>query len=427
MTISQLASSITVAGNGSQTAFNFPQVGAAAADITVSAVGSNGQITLISPTNYTVTLNPPATNQIWGVGGVVLYPLSGSPLPTGNSLIISRVLPFSQQITTQNQGNYYAQVTEQALDTLEMQIQQLASRTTQVRGTWITGTLYNAGDIVQDGVNGGNTLNYYICAVPNTSGVWATDLAAGDWTVSALAAVPTGNLTLTGDVTGAGTSPIATTLASVNSNVGTFAFATVTADAKGRITAVSAGSAGSGTVSSVTFTGDGVVQSATPSSAVTTSGTLTATLIAQTKNTLLAGPSSTTAANAAPIFRAVVPADISGTTGSGNVVLATSPTLVSPALGTPSSGNLSNCTNVPVSLMTALGVGSIIIAGKTTSISAGGTIAGSSLTAAYLNSTSHTQPISLADSSDSLSGTWQALGTSLAASGYGATLFQRTV
>jgi hypothetical protein len=32
------------------------------------------------------------------------------------------------------------------------------------------------------------------------------------------------------------------------------------------------------------------------------------------------------------------------TTGSGNVVLATSPTLTTPVLGTPSSGNLSNCT-----------------------------------------------------------------------------------
>jgi hypothetical protein len=35
------------------------------------------------------------------------------------------------------------------------------------------------------------------------------------------------------------------------------------------------------------------------------------------------------------------------TTGTGNVVLATSPTLVTPLLGTPTSGNLSNCTNYP--------------------------------------------------------------------------------
>jgi len=52
-------------------------------------------------------------------------------------------------------------------------------------------------------------------------------------------------------------------------------------------------------------------------------------------------------------------------TGSGAVVLATSPTLVTPALGTPSSGTLTNCTGLPIStgvsglgtnVATALGV-----------------------------------------------------------------------
>lgn len=37
-----------------------------------------------------------------------------------------------------------------------------------------------------------------------------------------------------------------------------------------------------------------------------------------------------------------------GTTGTGNVVRATSPTLVTPALGTPASGTLTNCTGLPV-------------------------------------------------------------------------------
>jgi hypothetical protein len=53
----------------------------------------------------------------------------------------------------------------------------------------------------------------------------------------------------------------------------------------------------------------------------------------------------------------------SSTTGSGNVVLATSPTLVTPLLGTPTSGTLSNCTvdgtngvgyiNIPVNAQSA--------------------------------------------------------------------------
>lgn len=39
---------------------------------------------------------------------------------------------------------------------------------------------------------------------------------------------------------------------------------------------------------------------------------------------------------------------VTTSTGSGNVVLSTSPTLVTPALGTPSSGTLTNCTGLPV-------------------------------------------------------------------------------
>jgi hypothetical protein len=42
-------------------------------------------------------------------------------------------------------------------------------------------------------------------------------------------------------------------------------------------------------------------------------------------------------------------------TGTGAAVFATSPTLVTPALGTPSSGNLSNCTSLPAASVTGLG------------------------------------------------------------------------
>ena len=38
----------------------------------------------------------------------------------------------------------------------------------------------------------------------------------------------------------------------------------------------------------------------------------------------------------------------SGITGSGNLVLATSPTLVTPLLGTPTSGTLTSCTGLPL-------------------------------------------------------------------------------
>lgn len=53
------------------------------------------------------------------------------------------------------------------------------------------------------------------------------------------------------------------------------------------------------------------------------------------------------AASGVPLFASGV-VTVTGTTGSGNFVRATSATLVTPALGTPSSGTLTNCTGLPL-------------------------------------------------------------------------------
>lgn len=418
MTISSAQSITTVAGNGSQTAFSFGFVADAASDISVSSIGSNGSITLLSPTTYSVTLNPATSNQLWPVGGIVIYPLVGSPIPTGTYLQIQRILPLTQLITTQNQGNYYAQVTEQALDTIEMQLQQVASRSSQWRGIWITGISYNYGDIVQDGSHGNNTGNFYMCAIANTSGTWATDLANGDWTVSVLATVPSGLLTLTGDITGSGSSPIATTLATVNSSVGSYTNANITVDGKGRITSASSGSAGSGTVTSVTYTGDGVLQSATPSSAVTTSGTLTAALLAQAANEILSGP--TTGSNANPTFRSLVPADLPVATTSALGAVKPDGTSITISTGVISAG---------VGIMTALAVGSIILGfNSTVGVNVGNTTAASNITpcgfavGGGLGGTVG----NLVSTGDSITGTWQALQTGGQTKTSQVTLYQRT-
>jgi len=76
-----------------------------------------------------------------------------------------------------------------------------------------------------------------------------------------------------------------------------------------------AGGIGSGTVTSVSWTGDGTIFTASADTPVTTTGTLTpASLIAQAKNTFLAGPA--TGSNAAPTFRALAAADLPAGTGT---------------------------------------------------------------------------------------------------------------
>jgi len=195
-----------VAGNGVQTAFSFPFIADSSADIAVSSISSSGIISLLSSSQYTLSINSPATNQLWGIGGTVT--VTGTPPATGTSLLIQRLLPLVQNTSVRNQGNYYSQVTEQALDTLCMQIQQVSARTNLNRGTWATGISYNIGDVVTDGANGASTFNNYMCAIANTSSVWATDLAAGDWSflqVSPNGAITPTSISCSGTITAVGT------------------------------------------------------------------------------------------------------------------------------------------------------------------------------------------------------------------------------
>lgn len=184
MTISTIPSATTILGNGVLTSFQFFFIGVAAADITVTYVDATGAQTVLTSAQYSLTLNAATTGSLWGIGGTCVYPTSGSPIAAGTSLIISRTLPLTQLTTISNQGQFTPQVIEQALDLLCLEIQQVSGRTGQIRGTWATGITYNYGDIVQDGTNGLNTLNYYLCAIENTSGTWSTDLAAGDWSLA---------------------------------------------------------------------------------------------------------------------------------------------------------------------------------------------------------------------------------------------------
>jgi len=180
MTIATQQSLQIFIGNGVTNSFDFSFVsGGVPANIIVSYSDANGLV-ILPPSLYTLFLNPPATGAIWGIGGTVTYPLAGV-IADGTILTVSRVLPLTQTTSIANQGPFAPKVTESALDTLEMQLQQLNQRTGIFRGIWITNVNYEFGDYVIDGVHGNNTGNYYVCIVSNLSGTWSTDLAAGDW------------------------------------------------------------------------------------------------------------------------------------------------------------------------------------------------------------------------------------------------------
>jgi hypothetical protein len=74
----------------------------------------------------------------------------------------------------------------------------------------------------------------------------------------------------------------------------------------------------------------------------------------QANSTLIVISNATSGTSAAVWYIIDYTSAASGQTGSGSLVRATSPTLVTPALGTPTSGALTNCTSIPVANATGV-------------------------------------------------------------------------
>ena len=130
MTISTTTSKVTHAGNGATTVFSFPFVGVSEDDLVVKYVNAVGSVVTLSPSLYTVAINSTPVGGLWGIGGFITYPNTGSPptpIATGTSLTIERDVPYEQTVSISNQGAFYPQAVEQGLDLLELQIQQLGT------------------------------------------------------------------------------------------------------------------------------------------------------------------------------------------------------------------------------------------------------------------------------------------------------------
>lgn len=122
MTISNQVCSVTSEGNGVTTSWTFtfriPTTASCRVQVYDTTVDPATLVTVTS-SDFTVTgINAAA-------GGVVTYPLSGSPLSSGQYLTISRILPIVQQTSIAQQANFYPTAVENALDNLTMICQQL--------------------------------------------------------------------------------------------------------------------------------------------------------------------------------------------------------------------------------------------------------------------------------------------------------------
>jgi hypothetical protein len=110
-------------GTGAQTAWPFTFKVFAEADIRVVVVNSiSVETELVLDTDYSVSLN---SNQDTSPGGTVTYPISGSPMPIGSSLVIVGDIDYDQPYDVPTGGNFNPTALENELDRILMQMQQL--------------------------------------------------------------------------------------------------------------------------------------------------------------------------------------------------------------------------------------------------------------------------------------------------------------
>ena len=125
---------VTYQGNGATTQFPFNFIVPNATQLVVSITNNNVSpaiTTFLSSSQYSAT-GIGSGNEFaggGGVGGTVTYPTSGTPLSMGWTITIQRVVLYTQPTSLTNQGAFYPQVVEAALDLLTMMAQQLAAQT----------------------------------------------------------------------------------------------------------------------------------------------------------------------------------------------------------------------------------------------------------------------------------------------------------
>jgi hypothetical protein len=174
---------VTYLGNGATTSFPFNFYVQQASFLVVTITNNNVSppvTTVLNSSQYSVT-GIGTGNEFSGgsgAGGTVTYPVSGSPLPTGWTITIQRVVPYVQNTSLTNQGSFYPNVVEAALDYLMCGLQQL-----NAAATGFTALQGPAGNTIWSGTSApgagiGNNGDFYINTAtwviygPKAGGSW---------------------------------------------------------------------------------------------------------------------------------------------------------------------------------------------------------------------------------------------------------------
>lgn len=121
MTVENQTKKVTGTGNDSATVFSFsPMVIFASTDLVVTKLELDGTETLLAEGTSSTTYSVAPVSSYPGTGSVT-YPASGgTPLATGEFIVIKRVLTLEQLTDLENQGGYHADTQETVYDKLLM-------------------------------------------------------------------------------------------------------------------------------------------------------------------------------------------------------------------------------------------------------------------------------------------------------------------
>jgi hypothetical protein len=320
-----IAGTLTLTGDGAVTLAN--TAGDDAATNITSTTAQYAIIKVAGTLTTTKVITAPSTSKTYiidntATGGTVTFKASGQ---TGVSIAVA------EKCVVYFNGTDYVKVASNVADGVTS-----VSGTGTVNGITLTGTVTSTGSLTLGGtLSGVNLASQVTGTLPIANG--------GTGTTSTTFANLTTNVT--------GTLPVANGGTGVTTSTGTGS------------TVLSASPTFTGTPAAPTAAnGTNTTQLATTAFVQNSIGAISAGVTSFSAGTTgLTPASSTSGAITLAGTLAVANGGTGGTTstGSGAVVLATSPTLVTPLLGTPTSGNLANCTFPTLNQNTTGSAGSV--------------------------------------------------------------------